>query len=430
VQISLRLGLRNLRRNRWRSALTLAAVAAAVALMIWMLAMMEGWIEEMVRGTTAIETGQAQVHTAGYLESPRIYESFRADASLLEAAAGVRGVGAVSPRLRAFGLIGNEQRSQVVSVMGVDPAAEAAATPIGGAVVEGRWLTPSPAPPGEAREAVIGQGVARQLRVGPGDELVLFLEGADGSMGNELLRVVGVVLTANTEIDRLTAYLHLEDAQFAAALDGEIHELMLRGDDPGRAREMAAAVARALGGVAGEPDPGSVSPETLVARSWQEINPAMHQMIVLFRNSYVILYILVYLLAAVGIVNTARMSALERRREFGVMMAIGMRPRRMLRTLAAEAVVLGAVGALIGAALGIAVSAYHAAAGFDMGVFTDAGTFSFMGVSFSERLHFVLTPANVVLPILLMLVVALLSGLWPAFKASRIDPAPTIAGRG
>jgi ABC-type antimicrobial peptide transport system permease subunit len=53
-----------------------------------------------------------------------------------------------------------------------------------------------------------------------------------------------------------------------------------------------------------------------------------------------------------------------------------------------------------------------------------------MGVSFSERLHFVLTPANVVLPILLMLVVALLSGLWPAFKASRIDPAPTIAGRG
>lgn len=131
----------------------------------------------------------------------------------------------------------------------------------------------------------------------------------------------------------------------------------------------------------------------------------------------------------VGIVNTARMSAVERRREFGVMLAIGMRPRRMFRTIVVETLVLGLVGALIGAAAGLLLSWYYAVAGFDMGAFTEQATFSYMGVAFSERIRFVLEPVNVVQPILVMLVVAVLSGLWPALRAARVDPAPTIAGR-
>lgn len=427
--IALKLGLRNLRRNRWRSGLTLAAVAVAVALMIWMLALYEGWIEEMVRGSTAVETGQVQVHTAAYIESPRIYESFPLDGDLLARVRAVAGVDAVSPRVRAYGLVGNEQRSQVARIVGVDPAAEAAATPIERAVVAGRWLSAEPAPDGAPREVVLGEGLAQQLRVAVGDELVVFLEAADGSLGNELLEVAGIVRTANTQVDRLTAYLHLRDAQFVAALDGRVHELMLRAEEMHAARELAAAVAEAIGAFAGDPEGAGLDPSTLVARSWQEVMPTLHQTILLFRNSYAIVYLLIYLVAAIGIVNTARMSALERRREFGVMLAIGMRPRRMFRTIVVETVVLGLVGALIGVAIGLPLSWYHATAGLDMSMFTDAGSFSFMGVAFSERMRFVITAANVIRPVVVMLVVALLSGLWPAVRAARIDPAPTIAGR-
>lgn len=427
--IALKLGLRNLRRNRWRSGLTLAAVAVAVALMIWMLALYEGWIEEMVRGSTAVETGQVQVHTAAYIESPRIYESFPLDGDLLARVRAVAGVDAVSPRVRAYGLVGNEQRSQVARIVGVDPAAEAAATPIERAVVAGRWLSAEPAPDGAPREVVLGEGLAQQLRVAVGDELVVFLEAADGSLGNELLEVAGIVRTANTQVDRLTAYLHLRDAQFVAALEGRVHELMLRAEEMHAARELAAAVAEAIGAFAGDPEGAGLDPSTLVARSWQEVMPTLHQTILLFRNSYAIVYLLIYLVAAIGIVNTARMSALERRREFGVMLAIGMRPRRMFRTIVVETVVLGLVGALIGVAIGLPLSWYHATAGLDMSMFTDAGSFSFMGVAFSERMRFVITAANVIRPVVVMLVVALLSGLWPAVRAARIDPAPTIAGR-
>jgi ABC-type lipoprotein release transport system permease subunit len=432
---SIKLGLRNLFRNRWRSALTLGAVAVAVGLMIWSLALYEGWIREMVRGATSVQTAQVQVHTAAYVDHPRVYYSFPADSALYREIQAVPRVVALAPRIKLTGLVGNEQRSQVAQILGIDPVREAQTTPIADAVVQGRWLSNDPAPYPAPREAVIGAGMARQLEAEPGDSLVTFLEAADGSLGNDLLQVVGIIQTSNTQVDQMAVYLHLADAQFLGALDGQIHEIAIRTNDLTLAGETATAVAQAIGGIRSERTPGgeatssAASEDELLVQPWQEILPGVDQMIVIFRRSYWVLYVLVYILAAAGVLNTQRMSALERRREFGVMMAIGMRPRRMLRTLLVETAVLGIVGAGVGCALGTALSWYHSVYGFDMGLLADQATFSYMGVAFSQRLYFVLHPAIVVQPVVIMVVVAVFSGLWPAYRAARIDPAPTIAGR-
>jgi ABC-type lipoprotein release transport system permease subunit len=430
MMISAKLGLRNLTRNRWRSGLTLAAVAVAVGLMVWTLAMYEGWINEMVRGATAVETGQVQIHTAGYVENPRVYRAFAPDPAMLQRIMAVRNVRAISPRVKAVGLIGNEQRSQVAQIKGVDPQLEAAATPIRDAIVAGRWLSDDPAPYPAPREVVLGKGMAQQLGVGPGDTLVVFLEAADGSLGNDLLQVVGVVRTANTQVDRMAAYMHLKDAQYLTALGDQVQELAIRTTNVDDAEATADSIAAAIHAYAGTPGKDAALPDgELVVQSWQQIMPSVYEMILLFRRSYWIMYLLVYLVAAVGILNTQRMSAAERKREFGVMMAIGMRPRRMFRTLVVETAVLGLVGAAIGALGGYLLSLYYAKAGFDMSVFTTEATFSYMGVAFSDKLYFVLRPSLVIEPVIFMLLVAMVSGLWPAIKASRIDPAPTIAGR-
>lgn len=430
MMISAKMGLRNLSRNRWRSGLTLAAIAVAVGIMVWTIAMYDGWIAEMVRGATAVETAQVQIQTAGYIENPRVYESFPLDRDMLHEVLSVPDVEAVSPRVEANGLVGNEQRSQVARILGVDPILEANTTPVVRALTEGRWLSDDPAPYPAPREAVLGAGVAQQLRVGPGDTLVVFLEASDGSLGNDLLQVVGVVKTSNTQLDRMVVYLHLRDAQYLTALDGQIHTVAIKTDDLENAAVTADSIATKLGVHFGDPtEYEEVAPDALVVRPWQQILPSVNQMIVLFRSSYWFMYLLIYLVAMVGILNTQRMSALERRREFGVMIAIGMRPRRLFRTIVVETLVLGTVGALIGAAGGFLLSLYYAKYGFDMSVFTSEAAFSYMGVAFSERLYFVLSMGAVLQPVVVMLVAALLSGLWPAFKAARIDPAPTIAGR-
>jgi ABC-type lipoprotein release transport system permease subunit len=430
--ISAKIGFRNLARNRWRSGLTLGGIALSVAFMVWILGFMEGWLAAMVRGATSVETGQVQIHTAGYADNPRVYRSFQADSAMLRAVTGVEDVVAVSPRVKLNGLVGHEEKSQVGRILGVDASLEAEATPVAEAVIDGRWLSSRPAPYPAPREVVLGAVMAQQLRVGPGDELVVFLEAADGSLGNDLLEVVGTVETGNTAVDRMTVYMHLEDARFLAALEGEIHELAVTTGNLLGARETAGRIAEVIGartrGVR-EGEPEAPDPDALLVRPWQEILPDIYQMLTVSRQSNWMTYLLIYLVAAIGILNTQRMSALERKREFGVLMAIGMRPRRMFRMILTESLVLGTIGGLIGTALGAVVTWYHATAGLDLSLFTEHGEFTFMGVAFSGKMYTLLTPMAAAQPVLIMVLVAFVAGLWPATKSARLDPAPTIAGR-
>jgi ABC-type lipoprotein release transport system permease subunit len=415
--ISAKIGFRNLARNRWRSILTLGGIALSVAFMVWILGFMEGWMGTMVQGATAVETGQVQVHTRAFAESPRVYRSFTLEDGIVDRVSTVDGVLAVYPKVRLNGLIGHEEKSQVGRILGVDPSLEAETTPVSTALTEGRWIQPSPPPFPAPREVVLGAGMARQLRVTPGDELVVFVEAADGSMGNDLLQVVGVIRTANTAVDRMTAYMHIDDAQFLAALEGEAHELAIKTRELLEAQATAGRVAEVI------------ESEDLLVRPWQEILPSIYQMLVISRQSNWITYLLIYLVAAIGLLNTQRMSALERRREFGVLMAIGMRPRKMFRMILTESLVLGTLGGLIGTALGLGVVWYHATAGLDLALFTDQGEFTIMGVAFSGKIFAILTPRAALQPVSVMVFVAFMAGLWPALSSSRLDPAPTIAGR-
>lgn len=443
--ISAKIGFRNLARNRWRSGLTLGGIAVSVAFMVWILGFMEGWMGAMVQGATAVETGQVQVHTRAFVDNPRVYETFPVDDSMFRTIEGVDGVVAVSPRVKLNGLIGHEEKSQVGRILGVDPVLEAETTPIATAVQTGRWLSQDPPPYPSPREVVLGSGMANQLGVGPGDELVVFVEAADGSMGNDLLEVVGVVRTQNTAVDRMTAYLHIEDARFLAALEGQAHELAIKSRYLLEAQRTARLVAAALGAETSDQAPGSPEADraapsegsavgtdegsVLLVQPWQEILPSIYQMLTVSRQSNWITYLLIYLVAAIGLLNTQRMSALERKREFGVLMAIGMRPLRMFRMILTESLVLGTLGGLIGTALGLAVTWYHATFGLDLGMFTDKGEFTVMGVAFTGKIYAILTPVAALQPILIMVLVAFLSGIWPALKSARLDPAPTIAGR-
>jgi ABC-type lipoprotein release transport system permease subunit len=442
--ISAKIGFRNLARNRWRSGLTLGGIAVSVAFMVWILGFMEGWMGAMVQGATAVETGQVEVHTRAFVENPRVYETFAVDEAMLRTVRGVEGVVAASPRVKLNGLIGHEEKSQVGRIFGVDPTLEAETTPVATAVETGRWLSQDPPAYPSPREVILGSGMANQLGVGPGDELVVFVEAADGSMGNDLLEVVGVVRTANTAVDRMTAYMHIEDARFLAALDGQAHELVIKSRYLLEAQKTAGLVAAALGAetsgaVASAEGPGatpSASSEArpddgkaLLVQPWQEILPSIYQMLTVSRQSNWITYLLIYLVAAIGLLNTQRMSALERKRELGVLLAIGMRPRRMFRMILTESLVLGTLGGLIGTALGLAVTWYHATAGLNLGMFTDKGEFTVMGVAFTGKIYAILTPVAALQPILIMMLVAFLAGIWPALKSARLDPAPTVAGR-
>ena len=417
-----RLAYRNLTRNRWRSILTAGGVAFAVMLMVWFMGFMEGFFEEMIRSATSVSTGQVLVQTEDYADEPTIHEAFEYKRETIDELEATEGVVAASPRVNLYGLIGNEKRSQVASLRGVVPELEGRATSVPDGIVKGRWLTSEPEPPPAPRDVVLGEGLFQQLDVELGDELVVFLEASDGSLGNDLLRIVGVVETGNSTVDRMGAYIHLDDAQYIGALDGRVHEVAIKAENTDRVDDVADRVEPVFDGLEAE---SRIDP-----RTWKEVVPQLGQMIEISDFSYLFMYLIIYLIAALGIINTQRMSALERRREFGVMMAIGVTPRRLFWTIVVETIVLAGGGTLVGGLLGTGLTYLHAVHGIDMKWFGASTEFSWMGVSFSGQLHTKLTTEVVLEPLLVMMVIAMLAGFWPAVQAVRTNITEAISGRG
>lgn len=417
-----KLAYRNLARNRWRTGLTMAGVAVAVALLVWTLAYMEGFQSEMIRGSTAVELGQVVVEREEYVEKSQMRFSFAVAPDELEQLEATPGIVAASPRVRAFGLVGNEERSVVARLVGVEPRAEKETTVVAEGLVKGRWLNTTPPEYPAPREAVVGKKFADQLEAEIGTELVVLFEAADGSMGNDLIEVVGIVETQNAAVDRQTVYLHLEDLQYAAALEGKVHEIAIRVEDVLQADQVATAVGQQVGSWKTE--------HSLVTRDWRKMLPSISQMLEVSNSSDIIMYILVYMIVAFGLFNAQRMSALERTREFGVILAVGVSPWQLFMTVLLETVFITLAGALAGAGLGAAISFYHQAYGLDISGFLPEGTsMGIMGVSFSKTLTFEVTPRVVYRPVLFILPVAFLCGLWPAYKSATLRITNAITGR-
>jgi ABC-type lipoprotein release transport system permease subunit len=417
----LRLALRNLLRNRWRTLLTAGGITLSVAVMVWMLGLMDGLISEMARGATVVDSGQVLVQTEDYVDEAASYKAFEYDPEVVDEIVSVDGVVGASPRVRMYGLLGNEKRSQVAQIIGVDAQRESNATPVDEGILKGRWLSKSPEPPPAAREVVLGEGLFKRLDIELGAELVVFLEASDGSLGNELLKVVGVVKTGDARIDRTGAYVHLDDAQYIGALDGRAHEIAVTTETPNNASDVRRRVVPVIEGLEAESE--------VVARTWQEVKPSMAKMIETADLSYLFLYVIVYLVAALGILNTQRMSALERRREFGVMMAIGVTPGLLFWIVVVETIVLAALGGTAGALIGAGVTYWMEVVGLDMSLFGSGADFSMMGVSFSDRLYAQLSLGTVLEPLLVLIGTSIIVGLFPAIQAVRTDITTAISGR-
>ncbi len=414
-----KLALRNLTRNRWRTVLTVGGVAIGVGILIWLSGYLAGFHDEMIRGATAVDLSQVQIASKEWVETPSARHTIKTTPQMLDSIEAIPGVLSTSPRVALYGLVGNEDRSVVARLMGVDPAREAQTTVVASGVTEGRWLSETPPEYPAPREVVIGAKFARQIKAKVGDEVVGFFEAADGALGNELMQVVGIVETGNSVIDRQGAFLHIADMQLAAAMEGEVHQIAVKIQNPNDATIVAASIDKALGR------------DELAVRSWDEILPEIKSMVDMMSNSDIIMYIFVYILVAFGLFNAQRMSALERRREFAMMMAIGVTPRQLFGTVLVETVLIALAGAMLGAIAGGMISWYFVIHGLDLAAFSanNGGSFDMMGISFSSRLHFVVTPAAIFKPVVVLVPFAVFCGLWPAAYSARVQITAALSGR-
>lgn len=451
------LAWRNLGRNLRRSLLTGGAVAFGLFLIVWMRGLQDGSYTQMIDQAARSRLGHLQVLAEGYLDQPEprlVVPEAGAVVLRLEA---VEHVAAVSARAVSEGVVARDNESAQVELLGVEPAAEARVSDVPGEVIRGeaavrfcreklaegldvmggdealfeRWCaamgTGEFLPEGEERAVVLGSGLAEQLLVSVGDEVTVQVvravagEGPGeerGALSQRRLRVAGVVRTGNPEVDDRAAYVQIGTLTQMLGTGGP-NEVVAMLDDIRRLDVVKAAAARELGDVRG-------------ARvyTWAERNPALQSLISLDSESGNLMYVILFLLVALGVVNATFMSILERTKELGVMLALGTRRLAVFALVMTEVALLGLVSVAAGGLLGAAIEVFGRTHGWPIEWFgADMSGTAMSGVVYESVYYAGLRPDNAVVIVVGVYVTFLLAGLWPAIRAALLQPVKAMRTR-
>ena len=258
-----------------------------------------------------------------------------------------------------------------------------------------------------AAELVIGRVLARNLKVGVGDELTLIGSGRDGSFAAVVTDVVGIFDSGVAELDRTIAQMPLGPFQDVFYMQGAGHQVVVNAPRLSQVAELEQRVAALL-----------PQDQDLVVHDWDALVPGLKQAIQADISSAVFMYAVLVILVAFSVLNTQLMSVLERTHEFGIVLALGLKPGRLGRLVLLETALMGGMGLLIGALLGGALTAWLGTRGFTMPGMEE------MGARFNlpSRLHPQVTFASLLSGPAVVFLFSLLASVYPALRLRRLQP--------
>jgi putative ABC transport system permease protein len=399
----LKMALRNVFRHKRRTILTVLTMFGGFTLAAISIGWSDGSYSYIIGEFTRNRLGHIQVHAQGYLDNPSLHKVIPGYAAAGEKISRVKGVTAWAPRVYAAALVSVGDKSTGGRIVGIDPVREAAATRFDKKIVPGAMLPEQP-----RRSVILGSGLARVLKAKPGDEAVIVSQAADGSLANDVYTVSGIAESGDAASDRTDLYVHIRDAQNFLALEGRAHELVVIVDRIDRVKAITREIDSALGD-----SRLSVEPWQVFARSFYNAMKADQ------KGSWVLLLVIT-IIVAVGVLNTVLMSVLERRREFGLLKAVGTHPAQIVLLVFTEVGLQAGMSIVLGAAAGSLGNYLLSLHGVTL-----PQAFTYGGVEFS-RLYAEINARSLYIPGITVLLSALAVSVFPALRAARTDPAKSM----
>jgi putative ABC transport system permease protein len=396
----LRIGFRNITRNRRRTALTVGGIAFAVLLVGLSAALQDGGYAMQRQISTDLLTGHLQVSHPEWPVDADVSQLITDVTATTQRLESLPGITMVAPRLQMSALVSHGERSAASLVIGFDLEREAGVTLLLKRLETGRL-------PENDGEIALGVGLVRHLGVEPGDEVVVLGSDPEGGMAAMALTLSGVLDSGLPELDRALAVVRYEALAQALSVNDAAHLLVLRAGDPLLAVHLSATVAGAL-----TPD------QTL--RSWQEIQPEIESAIELDRLGGYIFFAVVLFLVCFSVANTFVMVIFERTREIGMLRSLGMHPWSIIGLLQIEAAGLWFVGVMTGLLLAIPLLFWLKLEGLYLGESLEA---TMTQMYMPTRMYAELSPRSLFATPIVLLVTTQLAALVPGLRVRRIQPA-------
>ncbi|HUO13243.1 MAG TPA: FtsX-like permease family protein [Caulobacteraceae bacterium] len=388
---------RNLWRNPRRTFITLAVVAIGVWSILAFDVILKAWVESSRQEVLRLLTGEGQIHAPGYLDDPGVAHSMPTPSGPLLAVLNGTQVQGWASRVRVTAIIQSEYRTRAVTLLGVSPGAERKVSDLPRQMLAGRYL----ASDGEFG-LVIGQDLADKLKTRLGKRVIVMAQSADGHLAQIGLPIIGLFGNTKPAQDEYV-FTGLSTAQSLLGLKGQISEISFDAAPGVKLDDAVAALKHAAPG--------------LDVQSWETLSPLAYTMET-FSQTYVAIWLMVmFVLMAIGIVNTQLMAVFERTREFGLMQALGMRPGLIVAQVLVESALLIGVGVLIGVGL-MLLTVLPFSGGLDLGPFGEA----MAQYGSSDVLYPKLDLKDALVTGLVVWGLGIITTLWPARTAARTSP--------
>jgi len=395
MKTDLKLAWRNLWRNKRRTIITIASIFFGVILSTYMTSMQEGSYAKMVENAVRFYSGHIQVQNEDFWENKTINNTFVEKDSMKAKIASVPGIQLVVPRLESFALASSKQLTKGAMVLGVDPEKEDHLTEISKKMVRGKYLKKG------SDGILMGETLAKYLQVDVGDTLVLLGQGYHGINAAGLFPVRGIFKHPSPTLDRQLIYMDLATAQDFYSADHLLTSLAMLVNEadevPYIVNELKAKIH---------------SPYCIM--SWDEMQPELVQQINGDRDSGAIMKVILFLVIGFGILGTIIMMVAERRREFGVMVSVGMQKIRLAWMLIYETFIIGLLGILSGSLAALPILYYQYFHPIKLG--GQAGQMM-VDMGFEPYMYFSLAPKVFTFQVLIIFIIIMVISIYPFASA-------------
>jgi ABC-type lipoprotein release transport system permease subunit len=396
---------RNVWRNKLRSLVIMLAVVLGLIGGIFSVALMNGMMEQMINSSIETQLSNIQIHNPAYLQNNEV-KYFIPDATKIAAqVAETQNVKAVSQRIKAQAMASTAASGTGVAIIGIDPRHEMEVTTIHKNLIEGSYFADKK----QKHPILVGKDLAKQLNVGMGNKVVITIQNMDNMITYGAFRIVGIFETNNAQFNKSNIFVQRTDLAKLLDFDpAHATEILIRLD----LNKETSAVATGL----------SAQFPKLKVQSWMQIMPELELFNSWTQQMLFIFLFIILLGLAFGIINAMLMAVMERVREIGMLMAVGMTKGRIFRMIMLETIFLSISGGIIGILGSYVLIEFLGNKGIDLSIVAEGlqaiGYSSMAYPSISSSYYFIVG--------IMVICTAVISSIYPARKALKFRPAEAI----
>lgn len=401
---------RNLWRNKLRSGVIILAVAIGIIGGVVTDGFMSGMVDQRVNSAIANEVSNIQIHNPGFqLNNELQYLIPHAN----KIAAEIRKypqVSAVSLRLKCQAMASSALAGAGIMANGVIPKEESHVSSLKKHIVEGVYLNKKQRIP-----AVISKKLAKKLNIGIGDKVILTLADTSGTITGGAFQIVGIYKTSDDMFDEINVFVRKGDlARLVGFPSSATHEIAVLLNN----NEQTSGFKKILD----KKFLRQIKTKKIVIQSWGQLEPMLKSMVAMMNYFSYIFMVIILIALAFAIINVMLMAILERTREIGMLMALGMNKHKIFRMIMLETIFLSLAGAFLGLGISIWVIKFYASYGFDLSFVSNG----LNAIGYSSIIYFRVNPNFYISTVIMVVIIAIIASIPPALKALKLQPATAI----